>query len=116
MPSGCSLNFTINLGLIIIKKAVDLKLRGRILFGLVKAMELASEMGATEFRITSGYRKKTGKLSSFHPVRLAVDFVVEGVNNTVFRNVLKKRLSTDYDLIHHNAGTGPHFHMEFDEK
>ena len=101
---------------IIIKKGVDLKIRGKILYGLIVAIALASEMGASIFRISSGYRKKRGKLNSFHPVRLATDYVVVGISILAYKRRLKQKLGKNYDLVYHNTGSGPHFHLEFDEK
>jgi len=70
-----------------------------------------------EMTITSLHRLKGP--GSLHPYGYAVDFVIEGATRKECVNILpvmRNKLGGEYDLIFHNAGTGWHFHLEYDPR
>jgi len=83
---------------------------------------LASDMGASEIRLTSAKRMRgpTEKLSFHHahPYSQAFDFVAEGVDIGEYHAKLIKCVGFEFDVIYHeNRGSeGMHFHIEHDPR
>jgi hypothetical protein len=70
---------------------------------------------------TSGKReRKQGAKLSLHDVGLAIDYVVYTTSDVIDMNALAAEindlLGPRYDVIYHDAGSGPHIHVEFDPK
>ena len=69
-------------------------------------------------KLTSVTREKGKK--SLHPYGLSFDAVVLWSNPSVddqsVKNALTARLGDEYDVIFHDAGSGLHWHVEYDPR
>jgi hypothetical protein len=70
-----------------------------------------------EYIITSVWRERGPK--SLHPYGYAVDFIYRGVEHDAAIRMtenFKKVIGEQYDLIYHDAGSGYHWHLEYDPR